>query len=84
MDLHLKPPQNLNYKSMCRQTKSSSKKSLKHNQLAFRLRDIFSPWSPPNFVSKITQPLHLQYVAQVNPRGPKLDRMPGLQVYNRR
>jgi hypothetical protein len=43
MNLNLKFPQNFCYESMRWQAESSSEKGLEHNQLSFRLEDIFSP-----------------------------------------
>ena len=83
MNLNFKLPQNFNYEAMRRQAKVNSKERLKHNQLPFWRRDIFSPWSPPDSVPKIAQTLHLQHAARVNPRGTKFDHMTVLQFHHR-
>jgi hypothetical protein len=54
MNLYFKSSQNLNYELMRWQAKTSSKESFKHDQLPLWLRDIFSPWSPPDTISKLT------------------------------
>lgn len=81
--MNFKLPQNFNYEAMRRQAKVDSKERLKHNQLPFWRRDIFSPWSPPDSVPKIAQTLHLQHAARVNPRGTKFDPMTVLQFHHR-
>jgi hypothetical protein len=42
VDLDLESSQDLRHESMCRQTKTSSEKSLKNDQLAFWLKDLLS------------------------------------------
>jgi hypothetical protein len=54
VNLYFESPKNLDHKPMRQQAKTSSEKSLKNNQFTLWLRDIFSPWSPPGAIPKIT------------------------------
>jgi hypothetical protein len=54
MNLYLELPQNLYYKPMRREAKTSSEKGFKNNQFPLRLRDFFCPWSLFDTVPKIT------------------------------
>ena len=67
VDLDLKSSQHLHHEPMCWEAKTGSKKGLKNYQLAFRLYDFLRTRGPPDNVTKVTKPLHLQHVARENP-----------------
>jgi hypothetical protein len=72
VDLELELPQDLRHKSMCRQTKTSSEKRLKHDQLALRLGDLLRPRNTPHSAAKISKLLHILNVDRGNLQHAKL------------
>jgi hypothetical protein len=52
VDLDLKSLQDLRHKAMCRQTKASGEKRLKHDQLALRLGNLLYPETRPTPLPK--------------------------------
>jgi hypothetical protein len=67
VDLDLKSSQHLHHEPMCWEAKTGSKKGLKNYQLAFRPGDLLRTRGPPDTITKITKPLHLQHAARENP-----------------
>jgi hypothetical protein len=83
VDLHFEPSQHLRHEVMCREAKAGDKKGLKNNQLAFRLGDLLCTRNPPDAVTKVTEPLHLQHADRGNPRSIELHGMARLQLHHR-
>jgi hypothetical protein len=83
VDLDLKSSQHLHHEPMCWEAKSGSKKGLKNYQLTFRLGDFLHTRGPPDTVTKVTKPLHLQHVARENPRRTKFHDVTRLQLNHR-
>ena len=67
VDLDLESPQDLCHESMCRQTKTSSEKRLKHDQLALRLGDLLRPRDTPHSAAEISKFLHILNADLGNP-----------------
>jgi hypothetical protein len=59
VDLDLKSLQDLRHKAMCRQTKASGEKRLKHDQLALGLGNLLRPRDTPYSAVKISKLLHV-------------------------
>jgi hypothetical protein len=72
VDLDLESLQDLHHKSMCRQTKASGDKRLKHDQLAFWLGNLLRPRDTPHSAAKISKLLHILNADRGNPRHTKL------------
>ena len=67
MDLDLKSLQNLHHKAMCRQTKASGEKHLKHDQLALGLENLLRPRDMTHSAAKIPELLHILHADRENP-----------------
>jgi hypothetical protein len=72
VDLDLESLQDLRHESMCRQTKASGEKRLKHDQLAFWLGDLLRPRDTPHSAAKVSKLLHILNADRGNPRHTKL------------
>jgi hypothetical protein len=68
---------------MCGQTKASSEKSLKNDQLAFWLGDLLRPRDTPNSAAKISKLLHVPNMDRENPRHAKLHCITRMQLLRR-
>jgi hypothetical protein len=80
VNLHFEPSQHLRHEAMRRKAKAGDKERLKDNQLAFRLGNLLYTRNPPDAVTKVPKPLHLQHADRGNPRGIKLYGMARLQL----
>jgi hypothetical protein len=67
VDLDLKSLHDLHHKAMCRQTKASCEKRLKHDQLALGLGNLLRLRDTPNSAAKIPQLLHILNADRGNP-----------------
>jgi hypothetical protein len=83
VDLNFEPSQHLRHEAIRRETKAGDKKGLKDNQFALRLRDLLCTRNPPDVVTKVSEPLHLQHVDRGNPRSTELHGMSPLQLHHR-
>jgi hypothetical protein len=83
VDLDVEPTQDFSHKSMCGQTKASSKKSFEHNQLAFRLRDLLRPRDTCHSAAEITKLLHVLHADRGHPRHAELHCVTGAQLLSR-
>jgi hypothetical protein len=72
VDLDLELLQYLRHESMCRQTKTSGEKRLKHDQFALRLGDLLRSRDTPHSAAKISKLLHILNADRGNPRHAKL------------
>jgi hypothetical protein len=72
VDLDLKSLQDLHHKSMCRKTKASGEKCLKHDQLTLGHGNILRPWDMPHSAAKISKLLHILHADRGNPRTAEL------------
>jgi hypothetical protein len=75
VDLDLKSLQDLRHKAMCRQTKASGEKRLKHDQLALGLRNLLRPQDTLHSAAKIPKLLHILNADRGNPRNAELHRI---------
>jgi hypothetical protein len=83
VDLDLESLQDLRHKAMCRQTKASGEKRLKHDQFALGLRNLLHPRDTPNSTAKTPQLLHILHANQGNPRNAELHRITRMQFHRR-
>jgi hypothetical protein len=83
VDLDLKPLQDLRHKAMCRQTKASGEKSLKHDQLALGLGNLLRPRDTPHSTAKIPKLLHILNADRGNLRNAELHRITRSQLLRR-
>jgi hypothetical protein len=65
------------------QTKTSGEKSLKDDQLAFRLGDLLCPRDTRHFAAKITKLLHVLHANRGHPRHAELHCVAGAQLLRR-
>jgi hypothetical protein len=72
VDLDLESLQDLRHKSMCKQTKASGEKCLKHDQLTLGLRNLLSARDTPYSAAKISKLQHILNADRGNPRHAKL------------
>jgi hypothetical protein len=80
VDLDLELPQDLRHEAMHGQTKASSEKSLKNDQLSFWLGDLLRPRDTPYSAAKISKLLHVLNTDRGNPRHTKLHCITRMQL----
>jgi hypothetical protein len=83
VDLDVEPTQDFSHKSMCEQAKTSSEKSLEHNQLAFWLGDLLRPRDTCHSAAEITKLLHVLHADRGHPRHAELHCITGVQLHRR-
>jgi hypothetical protein len=83
MNLDVKSAQDFSHKSVHRQAKTSGKKRLEHNQLAFRLGDLLRPRDTSDSTAKVTKPLHILHADRGHPRHTEIHRIAGAQLLRR-
>jgi hypothetical protein len=83
VDLDLESTKDLHHESMRRQTKASSEKGFKDDQLPFRLEDLLRPWDMPHSAAKISKLLHVLHVDRGHPRHAEFHCVTRMQLLRR-
>jgi hypothetical protein len=83
VDLDVESTKNFFHKSMRGQTKTSSEKTLKDNQLALWLGDLLRPRYTCHSAAKITKLLHVLHADRGHPRHAELHCVTGAQLLHR-